>query len=494
MGRGFNLDRLGQASGVSPGDLLSAVGELEHHRILVVTEAPGAAGYDFAHDLVRERAYRALSEPRRRLIHLQIARVMSKRGALDGDAGGEVAHHAALGGNHELAARASLAGGRHAIRIFAGEEAARLARFGAQHAAELPPSQRLPLQVALLGVLAYSNAWRTRSAELEEELCDKISECEMAGLPAIAAAGLQTLSLVQYETGKLDSAMTSSLRSLGGADAPGPRARAEAVADVARCLTLVERDMARAERLLDEASEMSGPEGSNLLPLQWASGMFHRFVGRDAQAVESIERALLLARQAQDRWSQFECLMYLTRIDLEDGRPASALARSAELSHVAAKMTEGSEVAIAAAFEALARALLRETGAEQRLADAVSTLRHLDAKGSLTCVLALWARLDLEDGRLDRAKAEAAEAARAAELLKRRSDAAVARAVLGSIVLAMGDRAEAQRQLEAASVGVGVPLTVSAYTLARIRALGHALEAPLSTIATTEAPTRRRKS
>ena len=493
MRRGFDLDRLAQATGVSPGDLVSAVGELEQHRILVVTDAPGGAGYDFAHDLVRERAYRALSEPRRRLIHLQIARVLSK-GELDGGSGGEVAHHAALGGDHELAARASLAGGRHAIRIFASEEAAHLARFGSQHAAKLPAAQRLPLQVALLGVLAYSNMWRTRGAELEEELVDKIAECEMAGLPGAAAAGFETLSLVQYETGKLDSAMTSSLRSLSGAEADGPGARVETLAGVARCLTLVERDMPRAEELLGQALQASGSDGRNSLELQWASGMFDRFVGRDERAIEALERALQLARRVQNGWSQFECLMSLTRIDLEDGRPAAALARCAELSGVAAKMTEGSEAAIAAALEAVARARLREPGADERLTEAVSALRRLDAKGTLTCVLGLWAQLDLEDGRLDRARAHAAESVKAAEVLKRRSDTAVARVLLGSVILAAGDRAEAVRQLGVAAVSASDPLSVSAYARARLSALAEALEVPLPTIATTEAPTRTRKS
>ncbi len=494
MRRGFDFDRLAETSGLTPGDLLSALGDLEKHRILVVTEAPGRAGYDFAHDLVRERAYRALSEPRRRIIHLQIARVLAKGDLLDGASGGEVAHHAALGGDHELAARASLAGGRHALRIFANEEAGHLARFGVQHADELPVARRLPLQVALLGVLAYSNMWRTRAAEFEAELVDKIGECELAGLPAGAAAGFETLSLVQYEVGKLDSAMTSSLNSLQGADKAGAKVRAENLAGVARCLTLVERDMSRAGELLGQALEASGTEGQNLLELQWASGMFDRFVGLDASAVVSLERALRLARQAQNRWSQFECIMSLTRIDLEEGRPASALARCPELMEVAAKMTEGSELAIACALEALSRVLLREAGAEERLATAIAALRRLDAKGTLTCVLSLWARSDLEWGRLDRAKANASEAVKAAEVLRRRSDMAVARALLGSIVLATGDRAEATSQLRVASASVSTPLSLSAYARARVRDLAEALGSPFPTIATTDAPTAARES
>jgi hypothetical protein len=203
---------------------------------------------------------------------------------------------------------------------------------------------------------------------------------------------------------------------------------------------------------------------------------------------------LQLARQGQNRWSQFECLMSLTRIDLEDGRPAGALARCAELSQVAAKMTDGSEIAIAAALEAVARALLGEPGADERLAMAVSGLRRLDAKGTLTCVLALWARSDLECGRLDQARAHAAESVKAAEVMKRRSDAAVARALLGSVVLAAGDRAEAMRQLGAAAATASGPLSLSAYARARVGALTDALEVPLPTVATTEAQTRIHKS
>jgi tetratricopeptide (TPR) repeat protein len=287
--------------------------------------------------------------------------------------------------------------------------------------------------------------------------------------------------------------MTSSLQSIKVADAAGPRTQAESLAFAARCLTMVERDMPRAEQLLGQAFEVSGPEGGNLLELHWASGMFHRFVGDQGRALESLERALQLARQTQNRWAQFECAMNLTRIDLEDGRPAEALKRSTELAEVAAKMTEGSELAIAEALEALARATLGEGGADNRLAAAVSTLRRLDAKGALACVLTVWARLDIEEGRLERARDHAAEAVKAAETLKRRSDAAVARAVLGMAVLAAGDRAEAMRHLDGAAADASAPLSLSAYARARTRALAAALEAPLSTIATTETQTSPRK-
>ena len=251
--------------------------------------------------------------------------------------------------------------------------------------------------------------------------------------------------------------------------------------------------MPRAEALLAQAAQVSGDDGENLLELHWATGLYLRFVGEREGAVISLERALQLARRQQNRWAQFECLMTLTRMDLEEARPDDALARCAELSEVAAKMAEGSELAVAAALQGLARTVRGEASAEAHLAEALSELRRIDAKGALSCVLSLWARVDLDAGRFDRARAHAAEAVSAADALNRSNDAAVARALLGLIVLATGDRAEARRQLDAAS-DAPTPRSVSAYAGACTRALAEALGTPLSTVATTEPPTRKRKS
>jgi hypothetical protein len=106
----------------------------------------------------------------------------------------------------------------------------------------------------------------------------------------------------------------------------------------------------------------------------------------------------------------------------------------------------------------------------------------------------LWARSDLDARRLDRAAAHAAEAVKAAEVLKRRSDAAVARALLGSIALATGDRAQAIDSLRAASASASTPLALSAHALRHARALAEALESPLPTVATTDAPTTAHES
>src|SRR6185436_5068748 len=60
LGRGFDLDTLARVTGSPPAAILTAVEELERHSILRAAPSP-SAGHDFAHDLVRRAAYRALS-------------------------------------------------------------------------------------------------------------------------------------------------------------------------------------------------------------------------------------------------------------------------------------------------------------------------------------------------------------------------------------------------------------------------------------------------
>ena len=485
LSRGFDLERLAQASGLSTAALLGAVEELEHQRILKVTASAGVAGYDFAHDLVRERAYRQIAEPRRRLIHLQIARALATADAPEGYASGEVAHHAALGGDHELAARASLAGARRALRVFANEEAARLARFGTEHAEGLAAPIRLPLQIGLLNALMHSNLWRARADELESELRRRIDECERAGLRDAVAQGIYALGTLQYEAGKLESAGQSVQRVLEQAPGSEPLARAERLAYVGRCFTLIERDMPRAQALLEEAREVAGPAGQELVELAWGTGLFERFRGDLAASVAALERAHALARTAQNRWAEFDCLMQLTLIDLEQGRPAAALDRCTDLASVGRQMTEGSEGTVAAALEAVARAEVTGDPDDPRLAAATTGLRTTDAKGALAFVLTRTAALELALGRLAPARAHAEEAARASDTVKRRSDGVLAHVVLGFVADAGGDGAEALRQLACASAGSDRPLALSAHARSRVQALAARLGEDIPTLGPT---------
>ena len=182
--------------------------------------------------------------------------------------------------------------------------------------------------------------------------------------------------------------------------------------------------------------------------------------------------------------------MNLTRIDLEDGRPAEALERCAELDEVAAKMAEGSELAIAGALEALARATLGEGGADSRLAAAVSHAppprRQGGARVRPGSVGAAGPRARTTGPRA-RPCGGGREGRRDSEAAQRRGGRPGRPRARSSSPRAIAPRPAPARWR--ALPCIAAPL-VSAYARARTRALADALEAPLSTIATTETQTR----
>jgi DNA-binding SARP family transcriptional activator len=79
IGREFTIDVLEHATNASEQALVSGLDELWRRRV-VADQGPN--GYDFTHDKLREVAYRAQSPPRRRRIHLLVARAL---GALHSD-------------------------------------------------------------------------------------------------------------------------------------------------------------------------------------------------------------------------------------------------------------------------------------------------------------------------------------------------------------------------------------------------------------------------
>jgi hypothetical protein len=434
------------------------------------------AGYDFAHDLVRGAAYRRLSTPRRRWIHGRIARVLTAATASDATLHGDVAHHATLAGEHELAARASLAAAEGALRMFASEEAARLAESGILHAERLPREARVSLTIALLGIEVRSGRWLGRSDALRAALSRVVVEAEGAGMHADSANGFHILSMLHREHGDVGGALDATMRAAAAARETDELTRARQLCDTARCLALIERDMPAARALLDEAAPLLSAPGEELA-WNWALGLMRCYEGSD-EGEPLLERALVLARRAQARWEEFECLMRLAQLEIDRGNPLAALTWGRELAPVAAKMTEGSEGAAAEAVDALARVACCYEGADARLESAVARLREIDAKGMLAYVLSAAAEIDGAAGRLDRAEARAKEALVAAEAVRRRSLVALARGQLADIALARGDRASARAHVDAVVADCASPLAVSARARARIDRVTTALTSP----------------
>jgi DNA-binding SARP family transcriptional activator len=491
LGRTFGPDVLRRVTGLSPSALASALEELERRGIVRASASDGGdgdGGYDFVHDLIRAGAYRRLSSPRRRLVHMQIARALGGGGLGDGSTAGEVAHHAALGGERELAARAYLAAADRAVRVFASAEAVRSASAGLEHAASLPRDVRLPLQLALMRVKVMTAALQGERRALGSELSRIIVEAEDAGLPALAASGFHTLSILQHDGGDLGAAHTSTLRAVDVARGAPPSDVARQLSDSARCLALLEREIPPAERLLEEAHAILGDEARGTLHFAWGVGLVARFRGRTGEARELIEHAMRLARRDEDHWVECEALITLAEIALEEDDPRTALAWCAELTPVASKMGEGSEAPAAEALESLARLAAGEPcGA--RLERAIRVLRDVDAKGMLACVLNHAAALDLDARRSASARARAEEALRAARVVDRQTQIAVAHSVLGRVALAEGDLASASRHLDSVRAAALDPRATSARARAAMLDLAEQVTAHHRTGKDTPCPT-----
>jgi predicted ATPase len=473
LGKSFELTTLEQVSAVPTLELLSRIAELERHGIVRVSSD---GGYDFVHDLIRAGAYQRLSEPARRVVHRRIAHSLHALHPGGGALAGEIAHHAARGGDSQLAARLALVAAERSLRMWASVEAARLAELGLSHVGRLESPERIKVKLGLLRVEVEAHAAGRDHDRIRQELTRAVLEAEDAGLHDDAALGLQALSLVQWERGDVEAAHESTLRAADASKAADPLSHARQLGDTVRCLVNLERDVERAHAMFQEAQAIAERQGTELLAVEWAAGMLNRFTGDVAEAGRRFERGLVLARAVEDRWAEYSCQRALVELDLEAARYGSALERCSGLAEVASKLSEGSEVPAARSLEAIARISCGDQSARVELEESIEALRAVDAQGLLAYVLSCVAARDLEERRLDDAERRAVEAARAAEVVNRRSLVAFSRVLLGRIALLRGDAGRAEAELAVVRTELGQPFALNAYARSAWRELESALD------------------
>ncbi|HEY9479096.1 MAG TPA: hypothetical protein VIP79_03365, partial [Gemmatimonadaceae bacterium] len=406
-------------------------------------------GYDFTHDMVREVAYQRLSAPRRRLIHSRIARILDQADDSDHELAGEVAHHAALGDESELAARASLAAARRALWAFAPEEAAQLVARGVHHLDRLRPEARLALHLELLGLSVYPGMKEHRPPDIERQLSRVIDEARAAGLHAQVQRGFQLIADIHFFDGDFGGALEQSLRSQEAGRSADLTTVVRAIGDTARCLGIIEQDMPRAEKLAHEAEVLAGGMGYGGHELPQALGYVHHHRGELEEAIASFERAASRARSEHARWFECACLSRLAMIELERWQPHDALARCRELLAVTSKLDEGSDAPFARALEAVARLQLGELEAAYQLDRALAELREADSHWMIAYVQNLASEVDIASARGDAARARAVEALEAATVAERCNEITVAHALLARLALHAEDREGAITHLEA---------------------------------------------
>jgi DNA-binding SARP family transcriptional activator len=398
LGRSFSLDVLGRASAVPAPDLVATLADLERRTILRAT----ATGYDFAHDLVRRAAYAKLSPPRRKLCHAQIASVF----AADPEASSELARHAGLAGDHELAARACVAAGLRCLRLCAHAEGGELAERGRHHLDNLEPARRLPYDIDLLWILVHTRGVH-QVARLTAALTAAVTAAELARQPDLVVRGNQALAVLKSRTGDEQGATSAMRRAAEESRSVNAADQVQMLAQTGRCYVML-GDIARAREMLREAAAVAERHGVDHPEHALTRGLVAHFDGDLDLARSLLSATLSELRERADRWRECDCLGHLAMIALERNELAEATRHAEELGRVAEKMGGGSyEGPFAAAISALAR---RAADGAIAVDDAFARLREIDAKQMLCLVLTALAELELAEQRPAEAERHAAMA------------------------------------------------------------------------------------
>jgi DNA-binding SARP family transcriptional activator len=455
LGRGFDPATAALVADRPLPDLLPTLERLERHGILRPADSSGGVSYDFGHDIVRRAAYAAISEPRRRLMHLRIARALDDVGDPEGDLAGDIAHHAALGGDPALAASAAVTAGLRCLRIFAYSEAEELAHRGIELTRGLPEAERIRLHLGLLRVrLAAGKGQNDRAARLEDDLRALIADARALGSLDLEAIGHSLLSVLNYDRDDLSRVHQSSIQAAEALDTGGGRrpqdllSTARTLSQTGTCLASIGREMTRAEALLLEAEALADRLDIQLIDIPMGLGIVRLFQAAHDEAVRLLERGLRMARAEQDHFRACECLVALVTTQLETGDPGRAQEYCRQLLPVAARLKEGSEAPYSRALDALARYVSGDAAGEE-LAGSLDTLRRMDTPRKLAHVQVHAAEADFAAGRIETALDRADEALAAARVVGHRSGMALAGALLVRCARALEDPRRSQAELQA---------------------------------------------
>ncbi|HSP15184.1 MAG TPA: BTAD domain-containing putative transcriptional regulator [Thermoanaerobaculia bacterium] len=427
IGRRFDGDILGRATEMPSGEMLAALEKLERSAIIRASESGGC--YDFTHDLVRDAAYQAISGPRRVLVHRNIARALLSVHDPDSALAGDVVRHASLAGDHDTAVKAAIAAGRRCLRMFAWADAIEIARLALQFAESLPQIERVKRQMHLLEIIVVSRGPISERLPFATRVTELIDEAYKLGLSQIAAIGSHLSACLYADSDNLGDAAQQSIRSSELMRSGDPRAAAYTMANTARCLLFIERDIPRAQSLLGEVESIIREVGGEHVEIHLGLGYLHAHRGDKELAISELQRAFDMASRARDHWREWCAGARLLTLALE-WRDFDAARRWCErLEPVAEKMPGGSE---GVKTEMLAAVLRYATlGDEANLRAKLEELRIVDSKSDLAWSLAYVAELELERGEMEKARRDAQEALAAAETVGRPSDAAIARLILG---------------------------------------------------------------
>ncbi len=446
LGTAFDVSRLSELVSLELDDLMNALRELERHALLE-SSVSSANMYAFHHALVHRVVYSEISEPRRKLMHLRVARLLAAANDPDGVISLELAHHASVGGDAAMAVRACVTAGTRCLRVFANAEAYAHARRGLRLVDQLEDPERAKLRIELEQISLGAH-W-PEDPDAESRRIEALAEQALdAGCPEHARVAFTLVSTLRWHEGSLSDAHRLSLRAELASRGTNDQHRAAGIAETARCLVILERDLAQAEALLLEARALSERSGESNWAIFDGVGLLRLHAGALSDAKAAFEQAWMLAKKTGNRLQEFMALEHLVMTSIHRRDPDEACRYAKELAVIGEKLREGSERPLARAMLVLCRYKKGEIEDRSGLEEALQELRDVDAKQRLAFVLTQAAAVEAERGNLQSAATRAAEAEKLGRILQQPSESALASAVLLRIARERGDKAAMHERMQ----------------------------------------------
>jgi DNA-binding SARP family transcriptional activator len=431
----IHIDTLMKASGIAAGEVAAALDSAERHAMLRSDDH----GLRFAHDLIARAVYTEISPLRRQVMHRRIAELLEHDAAQDLARAADLAHHATQSADPALAARALVAAGRLSLRFFANGDAAALARRGLQLAGSLRDTERVCVEIDLHDILLAATPLHQAAAPEYTALAERALD---HGALAHARLGYHMAATVRWAKGHWSAAREQTLQAMRAVRGGHDEAQIVGMAETAKCLAMIERDIPQADAMLMEASVLARRSGFSHHAIAAGLGMLRFHENRLDEAVDLFNEARTLCKSAGDRIAEYQANEYLVMLHLQRGAFEEARARSHDLLALGDKLREGSEEPFARAMAGLCDVALDDDAG--RLDAALVDLRIADAKHRLAYVLTRAALFDCERGRAGSAKARASEALAHARTLDRPTEMLLGNAVLSRDCAETGDTPGAQ--------------------------------------------------
>lgn len=429
---------------------IAALTGLESTRIGAVLEAAerqgmlttSRGGLNFSHELLARAVYTTLSPLRCQVMHRLVASHLEKSTALDLGRAADLAHHAAQSGDPGLAARAMVSAGRLCLRFFANEEALALFRRGMQWVEQLPDAERVCLTIELFEIRLSAGPledWESSArdyAALAEQALDH-------GELAHAQLGYHMAAYVRWAHGQWDYAHEDSLQSERVVRSGKDEDHIVGLAQTAKCLVMIERDLPKADAMLMEADAMARRKGFSHYAIPAGLGMLRFHEGNMDDATEMFKESRTLCKSAGARIDEYLANEHLMMIEFQRGRYQAARDYCAILAELGDKLRVGSEAPFARALTALCDLAIHDYS--ENLESSLDELRVADAKHRLAYTLTRVAQIDCERGPYADAARRASEALEYATVLERPTEMLLARAILACASRVSGDAAAAAR-------------------------------------------------